>query len=187
MPLDQRRQAIKSASPCRGRRPRHPGRRAAASCGRRRRRPRVVRPAPPGPGQRRTPLLGSGHPVPGHDTAALRHHPMYRENLELPQLPALDPHLGSGCLATIFSGATRLDHTSHAQPALFAVSYALGKTLLQSGIQVAFGIGHSVGNERGLPGRCVYGRRRRKTHHGQRAVDGRVAFRWGNARGRPRR
>src|SRR5262249_11811784 len=28
---------------------------------------------------------------------------------------------------------------------LFAVSYALGKTLLQSGIRPAFGVGHSVG------------------------------------------
>jgi acyl transferase domain-containing protein len=71
-------------------------------------------------------------------------HPMYRENLDS-AAAALDPHLGLDLLATIFSGATQLDHTSLAQPALFAVSYALGKTLLQSGIQVTFGIGHSAG------------------------------------------
>jgi acyl transferase domain-containing protein len=71
-------------------------------------------------------------------------HPMYWENLDA-AAAALDPHLGSDLLATIFGRAPGLDHTSLAQPALFAVSYALGKTLLQSGIRVPFGIGHSVG------------------------------------------
>ena len=60
-------------------------------------------------------------------------------------MAALHPHLGSDLLATIFGDDTGLDHTSLAQPALFAVSYALGKTLLQSGIRVPFGIGHSLG------------------------------------------
>ncbi len=45
----------------------------------------------------------------------------------------------------IFGDDPELDHTSLAQPALFAVSYALGKTLLQSGIRPVFGIGHSIG------------------------------------------
>ena len=47
--------------------------------------------------------------------------------------------------AAIFGDDPDLHHTSLAQPALFAVSYALGKTLLQSGIRPVFGIGHSVG------------------------------------------
>jgi acyl transferase domain-containing protein len=87
---------------------------------------------------------GQGTQYPGMTRRLYDAHPMYRENLDS-AAAALDPHLGSDLLATIFSGATRLDHTSLAQPALFAVSYALGKTLLQSGIQVTFGIGHSAG------------------------------------------
>lgn len=70
--------------------------------------------------------------------------PVYRKNLET-VAAALRPHASADLLAAILSGDTGLDHTSLAQPALFAVSYALGKTLLQSGIQASFGIGHSVG------------------------------------------
>ena len=69
---------------------------------------------------------------------------MYREHLDA-AAAALDPHLPSDLLAAIFGDDPGLHHTSLAQPALFAVSYALGKTLLQSGIRPAFGIGHSVG------------------------------------------
>ncbi len=70
--------------------------------------------------------------------------PIYRKHLDA-AAAALDPHLPSGLFAAIFGDGPDLDHTSVAQPALFAVSYALGKTLLQSGIRPAFGIGHSVG------------------------------------------
>jgi acyl transferase domain-containing protein len=87
---------------------------------------------------------GQGTQYPGMTRRLYDAHPMYRENLDS-AAAALDPHLGLDLLATIFSGATQLDHTSLAQPALFAVCYALGKTLLQSGIGVAFGIGHSIG------------------------------------------
>ena len=87
---------------------------------------------------------GQGTQYPGMTRPLYDAHPMYRENLDA-AAAALDPHLGSDLLATIFGGAPGLDHTSLAQPALFAVSYALGKTLLQSGIRVPFGIGHSVG------------------------------------------
>ena len=70
--------------------------------------------------------------------------PCYREHLDA-AAAALDPHLRTDLLAAIFGDDPGIDHTSLAQPALFAVSYALGKTLLQSGIRPAFGIGHSVG------------------------------------------
>ena len=69
---------------------------------------------------------------------------VYRTNLDA-VAAAVRPHSGVDLLAAIFGDDTGLDHTSVAQPALFAVSYALGKTLLQSGIQASFGIGHSVG------------------------------------------
>ena len=70
--------------------------------------------------------------------------PVYREHLDA-AAAALDPHLPSGLFAAVFGDDPDLHHTSLAQPALFAVSYALGKTLLQSGIRPVFGIGHSVG------------------------------------------
>jgi acyl transferase domain-containing protein len=87
---------------------------------------------------------GQGTQYPGMTRRLYDAHPTYRENLDS-AAAALDPHLGSDLLATIFGRAPGVDHTSFAQPALFAVSYALGKTLLQSGIRVPFGIGHSVG------------------------------------------
>jgi acyl transferase domain-containing protein len=69
---------------------------------------------------------------------------VYREHLDA-AAAALDAHLPSSPFAAIFGDDSDLHHTSLAQPALFAVSYALGKTLLQSGIRPVFGIGHSVG------------------------------------------
>ncbi len=70
--------------------------------------------------------------------------PIYRQNLKT-VAAALRPHLGSDLLAAMFDGDSSLHHTSLAQPALFGVSYALGKTLLQSGIRANFAVGHSVG------------------------------------------
>jgi len=78
---------------------------------------------------------------------------MYREHLDT-AAAALDPHLPSNLFVAIFGDDPGLDYTSLAQPALFAVSYALGKTLLQSGIRPAFGVGHSVGE---LAAACLAG------------------------------
>ena len=79
--------------------------------------------------------------------------PVYREHLDF-AVAALNPHVASDLCAAIFGADPELHHTSLAQPALFAVSYALGKTLLQSGIRPAFGIGHSVGE---LAAACLAG------------------------------
>ena len=87
---------------------------------------------------------GQGTQYPGMTRPLYDANPIYREHLDA-AAAALDPHLPSGLFAAIFGDGPDLDHTSVAQPALFAVSYALGKTLLQSGIRPAFGIGHSVG------------------------------------------
>lgn len=70
--------------------------------------------------------------------------PVYRAAMDA-VCAALRPHLGADLPAAILGDNPGLDHTSLAQPALFAVSYALGKTLLQSGIRARFGIGHSLG------------------------------------------
>ncbi len=76
--------------------------------------------------------------------------PLYNSNSAYRQAvdavcAALRPHLGTDLLPAILGDETGLDHPSLSQPALFAVSYALGKTLLQSRVRAAFGIGHSLG------------------------------------------
>jgi acyl transferase domain-containing protein len=87
---------------------------------------------------------GQGTQYPGMTRPLYDANPRYRENLDA-VTAALDPHLSSDLRSVIFGHDPGLHHTSRVQPALFAVSYALGKTLLQSGIRPAFGIGHSVG------------------------------------------
>jgi acyl transferase domain-containing protein len=96
---------------------------------------------------------GQGTQYPGMTRPLYDANPMYREHLDAAAV-ALDPHLPSDLLAVIFGDDPGLHNTSLAQPALFAVSYALGKTLLESGIRPAFGIGHSVGE---LSAACLAG------------------------------
>jgi acyl transferase domain-containing protein len=96
---------------------------------------------------------GQGTQYPGMTRPLYDTNPMYREHLDA-AAAALDPHLPSDPFAAIFGDDPARDHTSLAQPALFAVSYALGKTLLQSGLRPAFGIGHSVGE---LAAACLAG------------------------------
>jgi acyl transferase domain-containing protein len=87
---------------------------------------------------------GQGTQYPGMTRPLYDANPIYREHLDA-AAAALDPHLPSDPFAAIFGDDPASGYTSLAQPALFAVSYALGKTLLQSGFRPAFGIGHSVG------------------------------------------
>jgi acyl transferase domain-containing protein len=87
---------------------------------------------------------GQGAQYPGMTRPLYDANPTYQENLDA-VIAVIDPHLSSGLRSVIFGDDPCLHHTSFAQPALFAVSYALGKTLLQSGVRPAFGIGHSVG------------------------------------------
>lgn len=87
---------------------------------------------------------GQGTQYPGMTRPLYDANPIYREHLDA-AAAALDSHLPSSLLAAVFGDDPDLHQTSLAQPAIFAVSYALGKVLLQSGIQPVFGIGHSVG------------------------------------------
>jgi acyl transferase domain-containing protein len=87
---------------------------------------------------------GQGTQYPGMTRPLYDANPRYREHLDA-VTAALDQHIPKHLCSVIFGDEPGLDHTSLAQPALFAVSYALGTTLLQSGIRPAFGIGHSVG------------------------------------------
>jgi len=87
---------------------------------------------------------GQGTQYAGMTRPLYNANPVYREVLDAVS-DVFRPHLGADLLAVIFGDDAGLDHTRLTQPALFAVSYALGKTLLQSGIRPAFGIGHSIG------------------------------------------
>jgi acyl transferase domain-containing protein len=87
---------------------------------------------------------GQGTQYPGMSRPLYDTNPSYRKHLD-EAAAALGAYLSSDLLAAIFSDEPSFDHTGIAQPALFAVSYALGKTLLQSRIQPVFGIGHSIG------------------------------------------
>jgi acyl transferase domain-containing protein len=109
-------------------------------------RPDVVSTTPPSKVPARVGLLcsGQGTQYPGMTRPLYDANPSYRGYLEQ-AAAALDPHLPSGLLATIFDDGPGIQRTAFAQPALFAVSYATGKTLLQAGIRPVFGIGHSVG------------------------------------------
>jgi acyl transferase domain-containing protein len=87
---------------------------------------------------------GQGTQYAGMTRPLYNANPVYRKALDTVSA-AVRRHLGADLLAAILGDDTGLDHTSLTQPALFAVSYALGKTLLQSGIRATFGIGHSLG------------------------------------------
>ncbi|MFE3289376.1 type I polyketide synthase [Rhodococcus sp. NPDC059234] len=54
------------------------------------------------------------------------------------------PHLGRSVRELVLGGGD-LDRTEHAQPALFAMQYALATTLTEVGVEPAWIVGHSVG------------------------------------------
>ncbi|MFC7448478.1 type I polyketide synthase [Rhodococcus daqingensis] len=54
------------------------------------------------------------------------------------------PHLGRS-IRELMLGGEDLDRTEHAQPAIFAVQYALAQTLTEAGAEPSWLLGHSVG------------------------------------------
>ena len=99
-------------------------------------------------GRQRIGLLctGQGAQYPRMTHELYRACPAYREQLRRAAAAVDDTFAGpGGLLTTIFRGGDAIDATGFAQPALFAVSYAMGAALLELGVQPAFLIGHSVG------------------------------------------
>lgn len=86
---------------------------------------------------------GQGTQYPGMTRPLYDASAVYREHLD-EACAALDRH-GLRTSSVLFGESPDLHDTRLAQPALFAVSYALAKTLLDNGIRPAFGIGHSIG------------------------------------------
>jgi acyl transferase domain-containing protein len=100
------------------------------------------------PGRLRVGLLctGQGSQYPGMTQPLYEACPPYRAHLTR-VAASIDATLDAsgGLLDLMFSDDSAIHETQYAQPALFAVSYALGAALLELGVKPAFLVGHSVG------------------------------------------
>ena len=87
---------------------------------------------------------GQGAQAPGMTMRLYRESAVYRQHLDRVDA-ALRPHLGESVVELLQSGDERVHRTGIAQPALFAVGYALARTLQDLGVEPAQLLGHSVG------------------------------------------
>lgn len=109
--------------------------------------PSVIGPDVPRPKSRPKPAFlftGQGSQFPKMTMRLATEAPLYRRFLREAD-EALRPHVGESVLELIASGDERIHHTGFTQPALFAVGYALARTLGELGIEPAYLLGHSVG------------------------------------------
>ncbi|MQS14903.1 acyltransferase domain-containing protein [Streptomyces kaniharaensis] len=89
-------------------------------------------------------FTGQGSQFAGMTAELYRDSARYRAHLDEADA-ALAPHVGVSVRDLIVEGADDLRDTGLAQPALFAVGYALARTLTDLGIRPAAVLGHSVG------------------------------------------
>ncbi|WP_030766015.1 type I polyketide synthase [Streptomyces sp. NRRL F-2664] len=89
-------------------------------------------------------FTGQGSQYPGMTAALHRESPLYRRHLAEAD-EALAPHLGVSVRDLILGGDERVHRPQLAQPALFAVGYALARTLTSLGAVPAAVLGHSLG------------------------------------------
>ncbi|HEU5356306.1 MAG TPA: beta-ketoacyl synthase N-terminal-like domain-containing protein, partial [Actinocrinis sp.] len=89
-------------------------------------------------------FTGQGSQFPKMTMRLAAEAPLYRHFLQEAD-EALRPHVGESVLELIASGDERIHHTGFTQPALFAVGYALARTLGELGVEPAYLLGHSVG------------------------------------------
>ncbi|MFI9062680.1 type I polyketide synthase [Streptomyces sp. NPDC053429] len=89
-------------------------------------------------------FTGQGTEYPGMTAGLHRESPAYRRHLGEAD-EALAGHLGTSVRELILSGDTRVHRPEFAQPALFAVGYALARTLTSLGVTPAAVLGHSLG------------------------------------------
>lgn len=88
---------------------------------------------------------GQGAQFPGMGLALFRASPTFRRALLACDAISAES-LGIDLQELLFgSGQQRLQHTRYAQPAIFAVNYALAITLIEAGVEPAAVIGHSLG------------------------------------------
>ncbi len=89
-------------------------------------------------------FTGQGSQFPKMTMRLAAEAPLYRRFLREAD-DALRPHVGESVLDLIASGDERIHRTGFTQPALFAVGYALARTLGELGVEPAYLLGHSVG------------------------------------------
>lgn len=89
-------------------------------------------------------FAGQGSEHPGMAEGLFRHSTGYRISLTWVD-EMLRPYLGRSVTELILSQDPGIDRTSLSQPALFAVEYALARTLLDAGVRPVAVLGHGVG------------------------------------------
>ncbi|MFE0010235.1 acyltransferase domain-containing protein, partial [Streptomyces erythrochromogenes] len=89
-------------------------------------------------------FTGQGSEFPGMTAGLHRDSPLYRRHLAEAD-EALAPHLGASVRDLVLGGDERVHRPRFAQPALFAVGYALARTLTSLGVTPAAVLGHSLG------------------------------------------
>ncbi|MEV7995891.1 beta-ketoacyl synthase N-terminal-like domain-containing protein [Streptomyces sp. NPDC086077] len=97
-------------------------------------------------GRTRTAFLftGQGSQYPRMTAALYERSPLYRAFLDEADA-ALLPHTGRSVRDLALAGDEAVHSTRWTQPALFAVGYALGRTLMELGVRPGMLLGHSVG------------------------------------------
>ncbi|MFI1887736.1 type I polyketide synthase [Streptomyces jumonjinensis] len=89
-------------------------------------------------------FTGQGSQYPAMTAQLYRQSPLYRRFLDEADA-ALAPHTGGSVRDLLLSGESSVHRTGWAQPALFAVGYALSACLSELGVRPALLLGHSVG------------------------------------------
>ncbi|MFD5192846.1 type I polyketide synthase [Streptomyces sp. NPDC058357] len=89
-------------------------------------------------------FTGQGSQYPGMTAGLYRDAPLFRRFLDRAD-EALLPHTGGSVRELLLSADPAVHRTGWAQPALFAVGYALAATLTELGVRPALLLGHSVG------------------------------------------
>ncbi|MFJ8791279.1 type I polyketide synthase [Streptomyces sp. NPDC102462] len=89
-------------------------------------------------------FTGQGSQYPRMTAALYARSPLYRHFFDEADA-ALAPHTGRSVRDLVLAGDEAVHHTRWTQPALFAVGYALGRTLTELGVHPGMLLGHSVG------------------------------------------